>query len=47
MGLLIVLLLLAVLFGVGAVVKGILWLLLLTAVLFGVAGWVGYSRLRH
>lgn len=47
MTLLVVLLVLALLFGVGAVIEGILWLLLLGVVLVAAAGFVGYRKLRR
>jgi hypothetical protein len=42
---LIVLVLLAVVFGIGAVVEGLLWLLLITLLLVGLAAWWGASKL--
>jgi hypothetical protein len=44
--LLIILILLALIFGVGAVVKGILWVLLVAAVLVVAAAFVGYRKLK-
>lgn len=46
MALLIILILLALIFGVGAVVKGILWVLLVAAVLVVAAAFVGYRKLK-
>jgi hypothetical protein len=46
MAVLVVLLLLAVLFGLGAVVKGLLWLALIAVVLLLLAGWAGSRALR-
>jgi hypothetical protein len=43
---LIILVLLAAVFGVGAVVEGILWLLLVTLLLVGLAAWWGVSKLN-
>lgn len=45
MALLVILILLALVFGVGAVLEGIAWLLLIGLVLFVVAVWVGWRRL--
>jgi hypothetical protein len=44
---LIVLVLLAAIFGIGAVIEGILWLLLVTLLLVGVAIWWGVTRLNR
>jgi hypothetical protein len=43
---LIVLVLLAAIFGIGAVVEGILWLLLVTLLLVGLAAWWAASKLN-
>lgn len=45
MTVLVILLLLALLFGVGAVLEGLLWLLLITVVLVVAAGWFGWQKL--
>ena len=44
--LLVVLLLLALIFGVGAVLEGLLWLFLIALALFVAAAWFGWSKLR-
>lgn len=46
MALLVILVVLALIFGVGAVVKGILWILLVAALLVAAAIYVGYRKLR-
>ena len=46
MALLVILILLALIFGVGAVIKGILWVLLIAAVLVIAAIYVGYRKLK-
>lgn len=46
MVLLLILLLLALIFGVGAVVKGVLWILFIAALLLVGAIYVGYRKLR-
>jgi hypothetical protein len=43
---LVVLLILALLFGVGAVLEGLAWLLLISLVLFVAALWFGWRKLR-
>ena len=43
---LVVLLVLALIFGVGAVIKGILWVLAIAAALVVVTVWVGYRKLK-
>ena len=43
---LVVLLVLALIFGVGAVIKGILWVLAIAAALVVVAVWAGYRKLK-
>lgn len=43
----VILVLLALIFGIGAVVKGILWLFLLTAVLLVAAGYAGSRWVRN
>lgn len=47
MTVLVILILLALVFGVGAVIEGILWLLLITLVLVVAAAWWGATRLRN
>lgn len=47
MALLVVLLLAAIVFGVGAVLEGLLWLFLITAVLIAAAVWLGWRKLRR
>lgn len=47
MTVLIVLLVLALLFGVGAVIEGLLWLFLIGLALVVAAVWFGWSRLRR
>jgi hypothetical protein len=46
MTLLVVLLLLAVVFGVGAVLEGLAWVLLIALALIVAAGWLGWQKLR-
>ncbi len=46
MTVLIILVVLALLFGIGAVVEGLLWMLLIGIVLVVVAGWYGWTKLR-
>ncbi|TDT14972.1 hypothetical protein BDK89_0531 [Ilumatobacter fluminis] len=46
MALLVILLLAALVFGVGAVIEGLLWLFLITAVLLAAAVWLGWRKLR-
>ena len=43
---LVVLLILALLFGVGAVLEGLAWLLLISLLLFAAAVWFGWRKLR-
>lgn len=45
MALLIILILLALAFGIGAVIKGILWVLVIAAALVAAAVYVGYRKL--
>ena len=47
MTILVILVVLAVLFGIGAVVEGLLWMLLIGLALLVVATWFGWSRLRR
>jgi TRAP-type C4-dicarboxylate transport system permease large subunit len=46
MTLLVVLVVLAVVFGVGAVLEGLAWALLIAAVLIGAAAWLGWRKLK-
>lgn len=46
MTVLIILIVLALLFGLGAIVEGLLWMLLIGVVLVAVAGWYGWTKLR-
>lgn len=46
MTVLVILLVLALIFGVGAVVEGVLWVLLISAVLVALAAWWGWTKLR-
>lgn len=46
MALLVILLLAALIFGVGAVLEGLLWLFLVTALLLAAAVWLGWRKLR-
>lgn len=47
MTVLIILLVLALIFGVGAVIEGLLWMLLIGVVLLVAAIWFGWSRFRR
>ena len=47
MVLLIILVMLAVIFGIGAVVEGLLWMFLIGLALLVAAVWFGWSRLRR
>lgn len=46
MTLLVVLVVLAVVFGVGAVVEGLAWALLIAIVSIGAAAWLGWRKLK-
>ena len=46
MAALVILILLALVFGVGAVLEGIAWALLIAVVLVVAAGWMGWQKLR-
>ncbi len=46
MTVLVILVLLAIVFGIGAVIKGILWVLLITAALLVAAAYFGYRKLK-
>jgi hypothetical protein len=47
MTVLVVLLILAALFGIGAVLEGLAWALLIAIVLVGAAAWFGWQKLRR
>jgi len=47
LALIVILLVLALAFGVGAVLEGLAWLLLIAIVLVAAAAWFGWSRLRR
>ena len=47
MTVLVVLLILALLFGIGAVIEGLFWLFLTTFVLLVAAVWFGWSKFRR
>lgn len=47
MTVLVILLILALIFGVGAVIEGVLWVLLISAVLVIAAAWWGWTKLRR
>lgn len=44
---LVILIILAIIFGIGAVLKGLLWMFLIGAALLIAAGWFGWTRLRR
>jgi len=44
---LVILVLLAIIFGIGAVVEGLLWMFLIGLALLVAAIWFGWSRLRR
>lgn len=46
MTVLVVLVILALIFGVGAVLEGLAWAVLISLVLLGVAAWWGFTKLR-
>lgn len=46
MAVLVILIVLALIFGVGAVLEGLAWAFLITLVLLAVAAWWGFSRVR-
>ena len=46
MTVLIILIVLALLFGLGAVIEGLLWMLLIGIVLVVAAGWYGWTKFR-
>lgn len=46
MTVLIILLILALIFGVGAVLEGLAWAALITLGLLGIAAWYGFTRVR-
>ncbi len=43
---LVILIILALLFGVGAVLEGIAWAILISLVLLAVAAWYGWTKVR-
>lgn len=45
--LLVILIVLGLVFGLGAVLEGIAWALLIGLVLLVAAGWIGWQKLRH
>jgi hypothetical protein len=47
MTVLVILLILALIFGIGAVVEGLLWMFLIGLVLVVAAGWYGWTKLRR
>lgn len=47
MAILIILVILAVIFGIGAVLEGLLWMFLIGLVLLVAAIWFGWSKLRQ
>lgn len=46
MAALVVLVILALIFGVGAVLEGLAWAVLISLVLLGVAVWYGFTKVR-
>jgi TRAP-type C4-dicarboxylate transport system permease large subunit len=46
MAVLVILVVLALLFGVGAVLEGLAWAFLITLVLLAVAAWWGFTKVR-
>ncbi len=44
---LVILLILAILFGVAAVIEGLLWVFLIGVALLVAAGWFGWSKFRR
>lgn len=46
MTVLVVLIILALLFGVGAVLEGLAWAVLISLVLLAVAAWYGFTKVR-
>ncbi len=46
MTILVILIILALIFGVGAVLEGIAWAILISLVLLAVAAWWGWSKVR-
>lgn len=47
MTVLVILIVLAVIFGIGAVIEGLLWMFLIGAALLVAAIWFGWSKLRQ
>jgi hypothetical protein len=46
MTIVIVLIILALIFGVGAILEGLLWAILISLVLVAAAAWFGFNKLR-
>lgn len=46
MTVLVVLVILALIFGVGAVLEGLAWAVLISLVLLGIAAWYGFTKVR-
>ncbi|MFP5255162.1 MAG: hypothetical protein ACLGI8_04845 [Acidimicrobiia bacterium] len=46
MTVLVALVLLALIFGVGAVLEGLAWAVLISLVLLGIAAWYGFTKVR-
>lgn len=46
MTILVILVILALLFGIGAVLEGLAWAILISLVLLGAAAWYGFSKVR-
>ena len=46
MTILVVLVILALIFGVGAVLEGLAWAVLISLVLFAAAAWYGFTKVR-
>lgn len=46
MAVVVILVLLALLFGVGAVLEGLLWAILISVVLLAIAAWWGWTKVR-
>lgn len=42
----VILIILALIFGVGAVLEGLLWAIMISLVLLALAGWWGFSKVR-
>ncbi len=46
MTILIILVILALIFGIGAVLEGLAWAVLISLVLLGIAAWYGFTKVR-